>query len=91
MKRIKISAIKLLVVTVIFLLPLSPLFFIEPVHVGKDPNIYSAFGNGYQKFLLAFAGFIWAKVAFRLAKAFLEGVIVKDEADDNDLGDLLKP
>ena len=91
MKSIKRTSIILLVAIVIFLLPLSPLFFIEPVHVGKDPNIYSAFGNGYQKFLIGFAGLIWATIVQGLTKAFLKGVIVEDEEDDNDLSDLLKP
>lgn len=90
MKRIKRTAIILLVFVVIFLLPLSPLFFIEPVHVGKDPNIYSAFGDWYQKFLLAFAGFIWATIVIGLTRTFLQGIIIM-EADDNDLSDLLKP
>ena len=84
MKRIKKSLIILLVSIVIFILPLFPLFFIEPVHVGKDPNIYSSFGNGYQKFLLAFAGFIWARAVGRLTKAFLEGVIIEDKEDEDE-------
>ena len=91
MKSIKRTAIVLLVFVVIFLLPLFPLFFIEPVHVGKDPNIYSGFGDWYQKFLLAFAGFIWANIVRGLTRTFLKGIIIMDEEDDNDLSDLLKP
>ena len=82
MKRIKKSLIILLVSIVIFILPLFPLFFIEPVHVGKDPNIYSEFGNGYQKFLLAFAGFIWATIVRVLTRVFLKGIIIMDEEED---------
>jgi hypothetical protein len=82
MKRIKKSLIILLVSIVIFILPLFPLFFIEPVHVGKDPNIYSEFGNGYQKFLLAFAGFIWATIVRVLARVFLKGVLIDEQDED---------
>lgn len=85
MKRIKRTAIILLVFVVIFLLPLFPLFFIEPVHVGKDPNIYSAFGDWYQKFLLAFAGFIWANIVRGLTGIFLRGIIIMDEEVDADV------
>jgi hypothetical protein len=84
MKKIKKSLIILLVAIAIFFLPLFPLFFIEPVHVGKDPNIYSAFGNGYQQFLIGFGGFIWARAVARLTKAFLEGVIINDEQDEDE-------
>jgi len=82
MKSIKRTSIILLVFIVIFLLPLFPLFFIEPVHVGKDPNIYSAFGNGYQKFLLAFAGFIWATTVRVLTRVFLKGVLIEEQDED---------
>jgi hypothetical protein len=82
MKKIKKSLIILLVAIAIFLLPLFPLFFIEPVHLGKDPNIYSAFGNGYQQFIIGFGGFIWARAVARLTKAFLEGVIIEEQDED---------
>jgi hypothetical protein len=84
MKRIKKSLIILLVSIVIFILPLFPLFFIEPVHVGKDPNIYSEFGNGYQKFLLAFAGFIWATIVRVLTRVFLKGVLIEDKEEEDE-------
>lgn len=85
MKRIKIPVIILLVAIVIFLTPLFPLFFIEPVHVGKDPNIYSTFGNGYQKFLLLFGGLIWATIVQELTKAFLKWIIIMDKEPNNEL------
>lgn len=63
--------IRVVLSLVVFLLPLIPLFIIEPVHKGTDMNTYSFWGGLYLRVFSSFIGVIWYVTARRIVDKFL--------------------
>ena len=68
MKDFTIRFVLTLVLTV---LPIIPLFYIQPIHEGVDMNIYSFWGELYIKIFMYFMGICWYNIATRIINKFL--------------------
>lgn len=66
--------IRTILTCVLFIIPLIPLFIIEPTHKGTDLNVYSFISETYIKIVLSLFGGAWYYTASKIVDYFLDDV-----------------
>jgi hypothetical protein len=64
--------IKSILALAISCLPTIPMFFIEPIHKGSDPSVYSYWANLYIQLFLFVVGLAFYYISWKIVNKFIK-------------------